>query len=146
METKFNNFSFPGSGWPSFFDVVDKNNIRCRKDASGGNTQILLLLLDLLLLLQSHLRLLLQSTPAPAPSVNTCSCSFCQHLLLLFHLAPAPAPSVSTCFYSFYLPPLKCSEYASTESHVDTQSYLFLLLLLLLQSVATYCGSSLTPA
>lgn len=28
-----------GSGWPSFWDVVDKNNIRCRSDASavGGN-------------------------------------------------------------------------------------------------------------
>jgi len=28
-----------GSGWPSFYDVVDKQKIRCRKDASavGGN-------------------------------------------------------------------------------------------------------------
>jgi len=28
-----------GSGWPSFWDVVDKTNIRCRSDASavGGN-------------------------------------------------------------------------------------------------------------
>merc|ERR1712055_914076 len=28
-----------GSGWPSFFDVIDKRAIRCRKDASsvGGN-------------------------------------------------------------------------------------------------------------
>jgi len=27
-----------GSGWPSFFDVLDKKNIRCKKDASGGDT------------------------------------------------------------------------------------------------------------
>jgi len=28
-----------GSGWPSFFDIINKNNIRCRKDSSavGGN-------------------------------------------------------------------------------------------------------------
>jgi len=26
-----------GSGWPSFYDVIDKANIRCRKDASGGS-------------------------------------------------------------------------------------------------------------
>ena len=25
-----------GSGWPSFFDVIDKKNIRKRQDASGG--------------------------------------------------------------------------------------------------------------
>ena len=25
-----------GSGWPSFYDVMDKNNIRKRQDASGG--------------------------------------------------------------------------------------------------------------
>jgi len=33
--TKYNS----GSGWPSFWDVVDKTNIRCRSDASavGGN-------------------------------------------------------------------------------------------------------------
>merc|ERR1719190_359081 len=24
-----------GSGWPSFYDVIDKKNIRCKKDASG---------------------------------------------------------------------------------------------------------------
>jgi len=34
-QTKYDS----GSGWPSFYDVVDKQNIRCRKDASavGGN-------------------------------------------------------------------------------------------------------------
>lgn len=25
-----------GSGWPSFFDIIDKKKIRLRKDASGG--------------------------------------------------------------------------------------------------------------
>ena len=25
-----------GSGWPSFYDVLDKNNIRKRQDASAG--------------------------------------------------------------------------------------------------------------
>ena len=25
-----------GSGWPSFYDVVDKQNIKCKKDASAG--------------------------------------------------------------------------------------------------------------
>ena len=25
-----------GSGWPSFYDVINKENIRNRKDASGG--------------------------------------------------------------------------------------------------------------
>ena len=25
-----------GSGWPSFWDLVDKNNVRCRSDASAG--------------------------------------------------------------------------------------------------------------
>jgi len=35
-----------GSGWPSFFDVVDKNNIRCRKDASGVGGNLLRIIAD----------------------------------------------------------------------------------------------------
>ena len=31
-QTKYDS----GSGWPSFFDVIDKANISTRKDASGG--------------------------------------------------------------------------------------------------------------
>ena len=35
-KTKYNS----GSGWPSFFDVIDKANISSRKDASGGESVI----------------------------------------------------------------------------------------------------------
>lgn len=31
-----------GSGWPSFFDVIDKKNIRKRQDASGGEVTLLI--------------------------------------------------------------------------------------------------------
>ena len=31
-----------GSGWPSFFDVIDKKNIRKRQDASGGELPVLI--------------------------------------------------------------------------------------------------------
>ena len=31
-----------GSGWPSFFDVIDKQNIRKRQDASGGDLTFLI--------------------------------------------------------------------------------------------------------
>jgi peptide-methionine (R)-S-oxide reductase len=34
-KTKFDS----GSGWPSFFDAVDKNNIELRKDTSHGMTR-----------------------------------------------------------------------------------------------------------
>jgi len=35
-----------GSGWPSFFDVISKNNIRCRKDASGVGGNLLRIIAD----------------------------------------------------------------------------------------------------
>ena len=35
-QTKYDS----GSGWPSFFDVIDKANISKRKDASGGESNI----------------------------------------------------------------------------------------------------------
>ena len=31
-----------GSGWPSFFDVIEKQNIRKRQDASGGEVTFLI--------------------------------------------------------------------------------------------------------
>ena len=35
-----------GSGWPSFFDIVDKINIRLRKDASGVGGNLLRIIAD----------------------------------------------------------------------------------------------------
>lgn len=35
-----------GSGWPSFFDVIDKSNIRCKKDASGVGGNLLRIIAD----------------------------------------------------------------------------------------------------
>jgi len=35
-----------GSGWPSFYDVIDKANIRCRKDASGVGGNLLRIIAD----------------------------------------------------------------------------------------------------
>jgi len=35
-----------GSGWPSFYDVIDKTNIRCRKDASGVGGNLLRIIAD----------------------------------------------------------------------------------------------------
>eukprot|EP00092_Neocalanus_flemingeri_P045301 GFUD01050544.1.p1 GENE.GFUD01050544.1~~GFUD01050544.1.p1 ORF type:complete len:194 (+),score=35.71 GFUD01050544.1:254-835(+) len=41
-QTKYNS----GSGWPSFYDVMDKQNIRCRKDASGVGGNLLRIIAD----------------------------------------------------------------------------------------------------
>jgi len=35
-----------GSGWPSFFDVLDKKSIRCKKDASGVGGNLLRIIAD----------------------------------------------------------------------------------------------------
>ena len=35
-----------GSGWPSFFDIIDKKKIRLRKDASGGLHQTMAVACD----------------------------------------------------------------------------------------------------
>jgi len=35
-----------GSGWPSFYDIVDRNNIRLRKDASGVGGNLLRIIAD----------------------------------------------------------------------------------------------------